>query len=184
MFVALAHLERIGFPASTANQKGKAMIRIAEIYQRFQSENDEVQDLATAEWDAVCLEHDSHMEEIRELLPQTVRILLKTVCLHDATISQASNVGRYFVIKLTNCVSWLSPSKIPSGFSCELVYAYFLDPVPVSVTKCEGKWGSKEWLYDSFEQISPGIFKHEILLGDGTAYSITFTEFDFSINPK
>ncbi|HEY7425252.1 MAG TPA: hypothetical protein VH682_13555 [Gemmataceae bacterium] len=146
-----------------------------ELYEQFNSSNEEEADRADQAWEAAIQEYHLHLKDIWDRLPSQVRKLTE-LCLHDA--------------ELLSCRSEAEP--VFSGPSWSAVALLSLKQHEQVTTLIYGLWDRlrefpprrdwrfskerKHWMYDEVDAVDAqrGFFAHRILFSDGSIVEVPF----------
>ena len=158
-----------------------------QLYQQFNSLNDEEADRANEQWEEALRAYQRHLSEIRDRLPSQI-IKLSELDLHDAEILAQSEEIRVrvhlsrFPITFPHSGAFLvrgrRGDREKKGEAISLIYGLW-DRVREQPSP-EGWKFSKlrpHWLYEELDWIQDrrgGLFFHRILLSDGRVLEIPF----------
>jgi hypothetical protein len=154
-----------------------------ELYQQFNSSNDDEADRADAAWEAAVEAYRRHLDSIRDKMPSQVRSVAE-LCLHDAELLACTQeVQSLFAQPVES--SWPGPVwsavAILSLRQAEKVWSliYLLwDRLQEHPPKEDWRFSQshKHWLYDEVDLAADqrGMFVHRILFSDGSVLEIPF----------
>jgi hypothetical protein len=158
-----------------------------QLYQQFNSENDEEADRASEQWEHALRDYRKHLSELRDRLPSQV-IKLSEMNLHDAEILAQSEELQssalfpefpfHFPVPLPfwSAVAVLTVNKDREAYS--LIYSLW-DHVRERAAPEDWKFSKlrPHWLYEELDWVQDrrgGLFLHRILLSDGRVLEIPF----------
>jgi hypothetical protein len=152
-----------------------------ELYEQFNSSDDEVADRADEAWEAAIQAYHRHLDSIRDKMPSQVRKLAE-LCLHDAEVLAYDQQMQSFPLPepfwpgpLWSAVALLS---LKQGRSALSFFYSLWDPMRTCPPRETWRFSKlrKHWLYDELD-LAPGhrgMFLHRILLSDGSVLEIPF----------
>jgi hypothetical protein len=156
-----------------------------ELYQRYNSPDDEIALAADTEWEEAIARYQQHLAVLHEKMPSQV-IELSKLCLHDSEILQRQEQQH----PLDPCYfeDWSGPGPLPFWHGLgtlavrledELVILlYFLcDHITEQPAAHDWPFSKKHehWLYDEvWQRDDRPSFTHLILLSSGTVLAIPF----------
>lgn len=146
-----------------------------ELYAQFNSSDPAKASLADQRWDAAEVRYEKRLKEIRRKLPEKVRVLSDTICLHDAS---------YLGFTKSPLPPWRWELAIIQLQQAEKLYflVYILPEEPVITKPVESPVFADEqprWLYDEVDLLEKGTYSHQILISNGYVLNLVFQQFDF-----
>jgi hypothetical protein len=151
-----------------------------ELYINFNSSDDEVADRANEEWETATREYRSHLDGLRDQMPDQVR-KLAGLCLHDAELLAVEEpIEPLFPSPFERFPPWFCFAILSVKQSDEIVSLIYVLWDRVRRQQPKGKWPFSRlrthWLYDEVDvaPIYRGMFLHRVLLSDGTVLEIPF----------
>ena len=162
-----------------------------ELYQQFNSPDDEAADLANAAWERAIRDYRQHLKSIRHKLPPEVQSLA-VLCLHDAEVLGFDEKVQSTVAEskqLGGVSPWQSVAILCLRQQETLyVLLYMLSDrtrahPPVENWQFSGE--RRHWLYDELDLWTNQRerFLHRILLSDGRVLEIPFLSAIVSVIP-
>jgi hypothetical protein len=143
-----------------------------ELIERCGSPDDAAAHSAGEEWEAALERYDAYWQTIRLDMPESVRRLDESFCLHDARVLSMGQRGDTFVISLQ--------LDAPSNQLLTITYTLAGSPEINKEPFGDGKNESSPWwLYEEIERVKEGdrpYFIHSILFSNGWEASIPFRE--------
>jgi len=146
-----------------------------ELYVRFNSDDSDVADQADAEWETATSAYRRHLQAIRDRLPESVRELAESTCLHDARY-----LG-YAKIPVPKSSGELVIVAVEQQGQLVLLNYVLVDEPSLTSAGDAGVFADREaqWLYDEVDEFD-GVLHHDILLSNGKILSLRFTAFSSS----
>jgi len=156
-----------------------------QLYQRFNSSNDEDADRANEEWEEAILAYNRQLDGIREWMPSPVR-KLSELCLHDAELlssveeMQVASIvddGPFpFPLPFWSALAVLTAKQDGKLFT--LIYSLW-DDVRIYAPPEDWRFSKlrEHWLYDELDQAPERqrpFYLHRILLSTGRVVVIPF----------
>jgi hypothetical protein len=155
-----------------------------ELLLRFRSEDDDIADAASEEWERAIARYRRRFRKLRPSLPESVRKFHDEYCLHDAEVCAPARLpgGQQDVIIVTQNLDTLFPEHLNTLIT--LQYAVAEAPVIERCPEADAFYQRHPiWLYDEFDVIEPGVFSHEILISTGRVIKIRFRDFRYQVAP-
>jgi hypothetical protein len=145
-----------------------------ELIARTRSDDDDIADAASEEWECKISEYNRHIEEIKPQLTEAIRLFLDAICLHDTHFVRA--VHNPAERKLTLLFE-------DRGRQKKFLISYFLLGIPI-ITRHPGSLAVDEadfhWvLYDEIDLFPDNrlrAFTHSILLTGGWELRLLFSD--------
>lgn len=154
----------------------------ADLYTRFNSDDDAEADRANDEWEEALRRYEKHLDGVRSEMPPDLHELTR-LCLHDATVL-AFGRQKFAPLPCPDPFPFLSFSPAVAVLSLQqgervLSIVYFLAEDVHEAAPDKG-WPfskrDKHVLYDEIDVIrrSPGVYAHRILFSDGQELELHF----------
>ncbi|HEV2945955.1 MAG TPA: DUF4085 family protein [Gemmataceae bacterium] len=154
-----------------------------ELLFKFGSEDDQVANSASAEWDKTHQAYVEHLDSIQQKLPKSVQMLLNDYCLHDAKVVSMGRDERLFSILLQ-----LAEPGDKGVLGILLTYKLVSQPRFKRHASLADEGVPLEWLYDELDLLDDGddpwkeetfqIFTHSILFTAGRELQLDFYELE------
>ncbi len=139
---------------------------------RFGSENDQVADAASDEWEQLSKRYADHLRAISAGLPEAARALIDRFPLHDARVLEIGwddKSSRLFIVL-----------RLEEGPEQGVQIEYHLTAGPAVYEHGElyEEEAPLEWLYDELDVLegtNPPVYTHSILFTKGLELQVEFT---------
>jgi hypothetical protein len=159
-----------------------------DLYERFNSPDSDVADLADAEWEDALQEYRLHLERIDKKLPPNAKRLAKEACLHDAELLALEMTSPLTKKDGPSLLGLMVPSSLdtkkPMAFIVVkqdgqlILLVYLLSREAIFSRPVESNVFSKSkprWLYDEIDWNGESC-THEILLSTGAVLKLHFLD--------
>lgn len=153
-----------------------------ELYVRGNSMDDETVDAAEAEWEAARAAYRARLADIASTLIPDLRRFEAELNLHDAELIGPARESESEVVLIAR----LTDTSRSGPHNSLAILRYRVTTPPIVTYPIHSHVfnpARPEWLYDEIDEISPGVFSHEVFVSDGRVIRLEFEDFSFAVAP-